>query len=48
MTGEHIHTIAPMPTKKTVRRRTSVPMQAYRFAVVSLRMLKMIRRTHMT
>lgn len=39
-------TQAPAPTDKTIRRRTSVPLQGYRFAAVSLRMLKMIRKSH--
>jgi hypothetical protein len=39
-------TLAPAPTDRTIRRRTSLPVQGFRFAAVSLRMLKMIRRSH--
>jgi hypothetical protein len=45
-TGELTETIAPMPTKRTVRSRTSLPYQAWRFGRVNLRMMKMIRRSH--
>jgi hypothetical protein len=37
---------APMPTDHTVAMRTNLPVQAWRFAAVSLKMLKMIRRSH--
>ena len=37
---------APMPTEKTVRDRISLPKQAIRFAVINLRMVKMIRKGH--
>ena len=37
---------APMPTASTVRRRTNLPLQAYRFGAVSIKMLRMIRRSH--
>jgi hypothetical protein len=37
---------APMPTARTVRRRTNLPLQAYRFAAVSLKMTRMILRSH--
>jgi hypothetical protein len=39
-------TLAPAPTDKTLRQRTSLPVQGFRFAAVSLRMLKMIRKSH--
>lgn len=44
--GELTHTTAPVPTKKTVRQRTSLPVQAYRFTAVTWKMLKIIGRTH--
>lgn len=37
---------APMPTERTVRMRTNLPVQAYRFAAVSLKMTRMILRSH--
>jgi len=46
MVGELTDSIAPMPTARTVRMRTFVPYQAYRFGMVNLKMIKMIRRSH--
>jgi hypothetical protein len=37
---------APMPTPGTVRKRTNVPLQAYRFGAVSIKMMRMILRSH--
>jgi hypothetical protein len=37
---------APMPTAGTVRRRTNVPLQAYRFGAVSIKMMRMVLRSH--
>lgn len=37
---------APLPTDKTVRSRTSVPTQVYRFAAINLRMVKIIFKGH--
>lgn len=37
---------APMPTARTIRRRSSLPVQAVRFSAVSLKMLRMILRSH--
>ncbi len=37
---------APMPTERTVRLRTNLPLQAVRFAAVSIRMMRMILRSH--
>ena len=37
---------APMPTERTVRMRTNLPVQAYRFAAVSIKMTRMILRSH--
>jgi hypothetical protein len=39
-------TLAPAPTDKTLRQRTSLPLQGFRFAAVSMRMLNMIRKSH--
>lgn len=37
---------APLPTDKTLRRRSSLPVQAWRFARINVRMVRMIRRGH--
>jgi hypothetical protein len=37
---------APMPTKHTVRMRTNLPVQVVRFAVVNLKMLRMVLKSH--
>jgi hypothetical protein len=37
---------APMPTSGTIRRRTNVPLQAYRFGAVGIKMMRMILRSH--
>ena len=37
---------APLPTQGTVRMRTNVPVQAYRFGMVSIKMMRMILRSH--
>ena len=37
---------APMPTGRTVRQRTNLLLQAYRFAAVSLKMTRMVLRSH--
>jgi len=44
--GQLVHTEAPVPTRRTIRRRTSLPLQAYRFGAISWKMLQTIRRTH--
>ncbi|MEO6701689.1 MAG: hypothetical protein ABI140_05240 [Jatrophihabitantaceae bacterium] len=44
--GELTGSFAPMPTERTIRMRTLLPYQAYRFARVSLKVLRMIRRSH--
>ncbi|WP_395695700.1 hypothetical protein [Nocardioides sp.] len=44
--GELGDSIAPAPTRSTIRMRTFLPYQVYRFARVNLRMAKMIRRSH--
>jgi hypothetical protein len=38
--------LAPVPTSRTLRRRTSLPVQLYRFVAINLRMAKMVRRSH--
>jgi hypothetical protein len=38
--------VAPLPTGRTLRRRTSVPVQLWRFAKINLRMLRMVRKAH--
>lgn len=37
---------APLPTERTKRHRTNLPIQAYRFAAVSLKMTRMVLRSH--
>jgi hypothetical protein len=37
---------APMPTDLTVRLRTNLPLQAWRFAAVGIKMTRMILRSH--
>ena len=37
---------APLPTARTLRRRNGLVTQAWRFAVINLRMIRMIRRSH--
>jgi hypothetical protein len=37
---------APLPTKRTLRARRSIPRQALRFVAFNLRMLKMVTRAH--
>ena len=44
--GELTGSFAPMPTAHTLRMRTSLPYQAYRFGQVSLKVFRMVRRSH--
>jgi len=37
---------APLPTDRTVRMRSSLPVQAWRFVRINLRMVRMIHRGH--
>ncbi len=37
---------APLPTARTLRRRNGLVTQAWRFIVINLRMIRMIRRSH--
>lgn len=37
---------APLPTKKTLKQRNNLLIQFTRFAVINLKMIKMIRKGH--
>jgi hypothetical protein len=37
---------APLPTPRTLRRRSSVPVQLLRFALINLRMFRIARKPH--
>jgi hypothetical protein len=37
---------APVPTKKTLRRRQSLGFQGWRFAALNLRIVKMVAKGH--
>lgn len=37
---------APLPTAATLRRRKSLPVQLVRFALINLRMMRMVRKGH--
>lgn len=37
---------APLPTERTLRRRRSLPAQLVRFALINLRMIRMVRKGH--
>jgi hypothetical protein len=37
---------APLPTERTVRNRTNLAVQAWRFAVINIRMIQMILKGH--
>ena len=37
---------APLPTKRTLRRRSNVPLQLVRFALLNVRMLRMVGKGH--
>ncbi len=38
--------LAPLPTARTIRQRTSLPVQAFRFGAVSIKMMRMVLRSH--
>lgn len=38
--------LAPVPTRRTIRRRTSLPFQLARFVAINVRMARMVRRSH--
>lgn len=37
---------APLPTDKTLRARTNLVIQGWRFALINLRMLNIVRKGH--
>jgi len=37
---------APLPTRRTLRARSSLPYQLMRFVAFNLRMLRMVRKGH--
>jgi hypothetical protein len=37
---------APLPTAKTLRSRTSLPVQVWRFAAINVRMMRMVVKGH--
>ena len=37
---------APLPTTRTLRRRSSIPRQIWRFGQINLCMLRMVRKAH--
>ncbi len=37
---------APLPTRSTLRRRQSLVLQAWRFALLNLKMMRMVRKGH--
>lgn len=38
--------IAPLPTARTLRRRSSLPLQLWRFALLNLKILRMVLKGH--
>jgi hypothetical protein len=44
--GEQSVDHAPLPTARTLRQRNNLVVQAWRFAMINLRMARMIRRSH--
>ena len=37
---------APMPTARTLRQRSTVPIQLFRFAVINAKILRMVLKGH--
>jgi len=37
---------APLPTERTVKSRTNLAVQVWRFTAINIRMIKMIRKGH--
>jgi hypothetical protein len=37
---------APLPTARTLRRRSSLPLQLWRFALINLKILRMVLKGH--
>lgn len=46
LVGSLTESIAPVPTPQTLRRRTRLGYQAYRFLRITLRMGRMVLRSH--
>lgn len=44
--ADHAIASAPLPTKRTLRHRSSVPVQLLRFVALNIRMLRMVRKGH--
>jgi len=44
--SERSITDAPLPTEKTLRSRTNLAFQAWRFVAINTRMLNIIRKGH--
>lgn len=38
--------VAPLPTSQTLRRRSSLPLQVWRFAVINLKIVRMVLKGH--
>lgn len=37
---------APLPTRQTLRRRASLPLQAWRFVLINLKIIRMVLKGH--
>ena len=37
---------APLPTARTIRMRTSLPIQLWRFALINLKIVRMVTKGH--
>jgi len=42
---ERIH-VAPLPLAKTLRQRSSLPVQLWRFVLINLKIVKMVTKGH--
>jgi len=38
--------VAPLPLPRTLRRRSSLPVQLWRFAAINLKIVKMVTKGH--
>ena len=38
--------VAPLPTKSTLRRRSSLPIQLWRFTVLNIKIVRMVLKGH--
>jgi hypothetical protein len=43
--GERI-AVAPLPTPQTLRRRSSLPIQLWRFTVLNIKIVRMVLKGH--